>query len=166
MKVSDYFKNKALLNKKVDFFIKKEQLIEIEKNNELVQSYLDKAKHNLDFFMLNKNQTKYNDWLVVMLYYALYHCALALVAKKRFTSKNHTATLLFLIKEYSIDIEDAKLIDELSISKDDAELYTSLKTDRHDASYATKILFSDEKIEDYRFKVVDFMQKAKDLLKY
>jgi len=130
----------------------------------LVESYLSKAKHNLNFFTLNQNQSQYNDWLVVMLYYALYHCALALLAKKKYMSKNHAATLLFLIKEYSLDLEDAKLISELSISKDDAELYTNLKTDRHNASYATKMLFSDEKIENYRFKVVEFMQKTRELL--
>ncbi|PLW80044.1 DNA-binding protein [Candidatus Woesearchaeota archaeon] len=165
MNINDYFNDGNLLDKQIEFYIKKNQLIKISENPELIRSYLDKAKHNLDFFTLNKNQGDYNDWLIVILYYVLYICALALLAKKNFMSKNHTATLLFLIKEYSIDIDEAKLINELSVSKDDAELYTNLKFDRHNASYSTKILFSDEKIEEYRFKVVEFMQKTIDLVK-
>lgn len=165
MRINNYFKDKNLLNKQVEFYVKKKQLNKISKNSELVQAYLAKAKHNLEFFTLNKTQIKFNDWLVVVLYYALYHSALALVANKDFTSKNHTATLLFLIKEYNIDIKEAELINELSINKDDAEFYTNLKTDRHNASYATEILFSNKKIEEYHFKVVEFIQKAEDLLK-
>ncbi|MCF7799087.1 DNA-binding protein [Candidatus Woesearchaeota archaeon] len=119
----------------------------------------------MEFFTLNKDKIKFNDWLIVTLYYSLYHCALALVTNKSFISKNHTATLLFLIKEYNIDIKDAELINELSINKDDAKFYTNLKIDRHNASYATEILFSKDKIEDYRFKVVEFMQKTEELVK-
>jgi uncharacterized protein (UPF0332 family) len=130
-----------------------------------VGAYLAKAKHNMEFFTINKNNAKFGDWLVVTLYYALYHSALALLAHKQHVSKNHTATLLFLIKEYSINQEEAQLISELSISKDDAELYTDLKTDRHQASYNTKALFTENKIEQYRSAVVDFIQKAQEIIK-
>lgn len=165
MKVHDFFKDKDLLNKRINFYLKRNQLSSINKNLELVEAYLAKAKHNLEFFTINKDRIKFNDWLVVTLYYVLYHCALALVAKKNFVSRNHTATLLFLIKEYSINLEEAELINDLSISKDDAELYTNLKFDRHHASYATKILFSEDKIEEYRFKVVEFLQKTEEIIK-
>jgi len=164
MKLSEYFKDKKLLNNRIKFYISKNQLVKIDENKELVLSYLEKAKHNLEFFDLNKAREKFNDWLIVTLYYSLYHCALALVAKKNFSSKNHTATLLFLIKKYSIKQEEAELIQELSISKDDAELYTNLKRDRHNASYSTETLFTKEKIEEYRFKVIDFMQKTEEII--
>lgn len=49
MKPSEYFKDKELLNKQVKFYISKNQLIKIEENKELVKSYLEKAKHNLEF---------------------------------------------------------------------------------------------------------------------
>lgn len=129
-----------------------------------MKSHLQKARHNLEFYKLNKDQTKFNDWLIVTLYYSLYHCALALITKKEFSSKNHYATILVLVKEYSITKDEAKLLDDLSISKEDAELYTNLKDDRHTASYATNLKFTDEKIQFYEEKVLAFINKTDDLI--
>lgn len=164
MRLSKYFSDRKLLEKQVQFFIKKKQLISISENKELVEAHLTKAKHNLKFFDINKERSMFNDWLVVTLYYSLYHCALALIVNKKYTSKNHAATLLLLIKEYPLHPEEAELIEELAMSKDDAELYTNLKKDRHNASYATKTLFTNKKIEEYRFRVIEFMQKTEEIL--
>lgn len=136
----------------------------ISSNSELVQSHLKKARHNIQFYKLNKERHEFNDWLIVALYYSLYHCALALITHRNYTSKNHYATILLLIKEYSITQDEAKLIHELSINKDDAELYTNLKEERHSASYATNIKFTNETIEDYENKVLDFANKTEELI--
>ena len=117
------------------------------------------------FFNKNSNDHEFNDWLIVTLYYALYHSALALVTAKNYSSKNHKATLLFLIKHYPITEKEAELINDLSIKKEDAELYTALKKDRHSASYATKTLFTNEKINEYKTKIIEFMQKTEDIIK-
>jgi uncharacterized protein (UPF0332 family) len=98
------------------------------------------------------------------LYYALYHCALALVANKGYKSKNHTATLLLLIKYYSLTQEEIEFIDELSINKEDTEFYATLKKERHSASYSTTHFFEDEKIKEYRVRVNNFLQKTIDIL--
>ena len=137
MNINKLFEDKKYLEKELNFFITKNQIKKISKNEELVISHLKKAKHNLEFFKLNKQHQKFNDWLIVTLYYSLYHCALALITNKRYTSKNHYATILILIKEYSISRAEAELLKELSINKEDAELYTNLKGDRHNASYLT-----------------------------
>ena len=118
----------------------------------------------MEFYKLNKEHHKFNDWLIVTLYYSLYHSALALITNRNYSSKNHYATILILIKEYSITKDEAKLLNELSINKEDAELYTNLKDDRHDASYATNIRFSQETIEDYENKVLDFINKTEELI--
>ena len=130
----------------------------------MAQSHLKKARHNLEFYKLNKNQHKFNDWLVVTLYYSLYHSALALITHKKYSSKNHYATILLLIREYMIRRDEAELLQELSISKEDAELYTQLKDDRHDASYATNIRFQNETIEGYENRVLDFINKTEELI--
>ena len=125
---------------------------------------LSDIRHNIEFYKLNKGYHKFNDWLIVALYYSLYHSALALITNRNYSSKNHYATILILIKEYSITKDEVKLLNELSISKEDAELYTNLKGDRHDASYATNIKFSRETIEDYETKVLDFVNKTEEIL--
>jgi len=164
MNIERLFEDKKYLENEIIFFIRKKHIKSIPENKELVHSHHKKARHNLEFYKLNKKYSKFNDWLIVTLYYALYHSALALITNKKFSSKNHYATILILIKEYHITKDEAELLNELSISKEDAELYTQLKDDRHDASYAINIRFSQETIEGYENKVLDFINKTEELI--
>ena len=164
MNIHRLFDDGSFVEKELDFFLKKKHIKKIPENSPLVISFLEKAKHNMAFYKENKEKSSYNDWLIVILYYALYHCALALITKKQYASKNHYATILILVKEYNISSAEAQLIDELSINKTDAELYTNLKDDRHDASYSTSIRFSDKKVLDYESQVIDFINKTDQLL--
>ena len=165
MNIDKLFSDREYLEKEIHFFVAKKQLKKIDNNPELITSHLKKARHNLEFYKLNKEHTKFNDWLIVTLYYSLYHSALALITNKSYSSKNHYATILILIKEYTITKNEARLLDELSISKEDAELYTNLKDDRHDASYATNIRFSQETIKAYENQVLDFVNKTEELIR-
>jgi uncharacterized protein (UPF0332 family) len=87
-----------------------------------------------------------------------------LITNKRYSSKNHHATILLLIREYSISKDEAELLNELYISREDAELYTQLKNDRHDASYETGIRFDSETIQNYEIKVNEFINKAQEIM--
>ena len=164
MDINRLFEDKNYLEKELDFFINKKHIKIIKPNKELVKAHLKKARHNLEFYKLNKQHNEFNDWLIVTLYYSLYHSALALITNKNYTSKNHYATILILIKEYPITKDEAKLLNELSINKDDAELYTSLKEDRHNASYQTNIKFDEKTIIDYENKVLEFINKTEELI--
>jgi len=164
MDINRLFEDKNYLEKEIEIFINKKHIKIIKPNKELIESHLKKARHNLEFYKLNKQHNKFNDWLIVTLYYSLYHSALALITNKNYASKNHYATILILIKEYSITKDEAKLLNELSINKDDAELYTSLKDDRHDASYQTNIKFDDKTIIYYENKVLEFINKTEELI--
>jgi uncharacterized protein (UPF0332 family) len=52
----------------------------------------------------------------------------------------------------------------LSINKEDAEYYTHLKEDRHSASYSTNTKFSQETLKEYESKVLNFINKAEELI--
>ena len=164
MNIDKLFEDEEFLNKELNFFLRKKHIIVIDKNIDLTRSFLEKAKHNLEFYKGNKQKEKFNDWLIVILYYSLYHTALALITNKQYSSKNHYATILLLIKEYGITKEEAELLNNLSINKQDAELYTNLKRDRHQASYTTDKLFKRETILYYEMQVIGFMQKAEEIL--
>jgi len=164
MNINRLFDDKEYLEGEITFFINKKQIKIIQENKELVNSHIKKARHNIEFYKLNKGNNNFNDWLVVTLYYSLYHCALALITKKKYSSKNHYSTILILIREYTITINEARLLNELSISKDDAEFYTNLKEDRNNASYSTDIKFNNEMIKDYEGKVLDFINKTEELI--
>ena len=142
--LKEYFENKEKLDLDLNFHISKRNISKADFAKNLVKAHIEKAKHNLDLTNILKDKQGFNDWIVIGLYYTLYHASLALLANKGFLSKNHTATLLFLIKNYSFNYEEIKLIEDLSITKSDAEFYTDLKKERHDASYSTNILFSDD----------------------
>ena len=164
MEIDKLFSDKEFLEKEITFFTRKKHIININKNKELVTSHIKKARHNLEFFKINKEQSDFNDWLIVILYYSLYHSALALITNKQYKSKNHYATILLLIKEYTITKNEAILLNQLSINKDDAKLYTSLKNDRHDASYVTNSKFNQETITNYETQVLDFINKTEELI--
>ena len=164
MNIKRLFADKDYLENQIKFFIKDKQIKNIELNPELAQSHIQKAKHNLSFFKLNKKYEEYKDWQIVSLYYTLYHTSLALITNRNYSSKNHYATIILLIKEYSISEDEAELINELSIGKGEAELYTNLKQDRHDASYSTDIKFTKELIEDYQREVIKFLNKAEEII--
>ena len=148
---------------KYDFFMRKNVLRKIGYDKDLVKAHLDKSSHNMMFFDKNSDDSTFNDWLIVTLYYALYHAALSLIAHKGYTSSNHSATLVFLLVEYYHLKDDVRFIDELSIQKQDAQLYTELKSDRHQASYQTTHSFTAKTIEEYRERVIHFIQKAKSI---
>ena len=164
MDIDRLFDDKKYLDNELKFFKQKKHILSIKENKELTLSFLKKAKHNVAFYKQNKNNNSFNDWLIVILYYALYHSALALITNKQFSSKNHYATILILIKEYGISKEEADLINNLSINKADAELYTNLKTDRHNASYQTDKAFIDKTIIYYEDRVLHFIQKTEELI--
>ena len=163
MDIDRLFADKEYLKSEIAFFLSKKHINIITSNHELAKSHLAKARHNIEFYNLNKVQHKFNDWLIVTLYYALYHSALALITHRKYASKNHYATILILIKEYGIAKEEAQLFNELSINKEDAELYTQLKDDRHDASYATNIQLNNQIVQSYEDKVLNFINKAEEI---
>lgn len=161
-KIKEYFEDKMKLDLEIKFHLAKKNLIKAEHAKQLVAAHLDKAKHNLSF--VDSLKSEFNDWKVIGLYYSLYHSSLALLANKGFISKNHNATLLFLIKNYSLSYDEIELIDQLSITKDDAEFYAGLKKERHDASYATSALFSDNRVEELKSKTISLINKIRAIL--
>lgn len=164
-KIKEYFKNEKLLEKDLQFYLEKKKLIKNEDSEGLIQAHLEKAKHNLSLVSLLIKNKNFDDWIVISLYYSLYHSCLALLAKKGYVSKNHTATLLFLIKNYSnLTYDEIETIEELSVTKEDAKFYTDLKQERHNANYSTKSIFTKKFIQDIRRKTISFINKVEVIL--
>ena len=97
MDIDRLFSNPKVLDSKYNFFLKKGLIVNIGENRDLIYAHMQKSKHNMLFYEKNTGDHQFNDWLIVVMYYALYHAALALITKKGYSSKNHTASLVFLI---------------------------------------------------------------------
>lgn len=163
MKIKEYFENKEKLENSYNFYIDKKQIIEKENTKTLVNPHLKKADHNLQMF--NNLSNEFNDWKIISLYYTLYHACLALVANKNFISKNHSATIIFIIKHYSeFNQEELSLLEELQIKEEDAKFYTELKEERHKANYSTNFSYDDDKINDLKDKTIQILNKIKSIL--
>ena len=162
MKIEKILYDKKKINILLEKYVTKKVLIEKKDSKSLVSSHLKKSSHNLLFVDFLFNEKKFYDWMIVGLYYAIYHASLALVCKKGFISKNHTATLLFLTKHYaSISEKDILFLEQMYLSKEDISFYASLMEKRQDASYSTSLLFDEQSVIDLRIKSIDFINKVK-----
>ena len=150
---NNYFKTKK---------IKKE--VEVR---ELVEGHIQKADHNLKFVKSTLDLEEFNDWAIVSAYYAIYHASLALCALKGYATKDHSATLLVIIKEFykkELNKEEIGLIGDTTLEKEEVLYYVEAKTKRHSASYSTNINFEKSQVEFLRLKAIAFVSKAKEII--
>lgn len=153
----------GLLDRKIKEFTDNKILKKEEQSENEVKGHIQKAEHNLRFV---NDSSKYPDWSITGCYYACYHAALSLIKTKGFSSKNHLATLLILIKEFydkGLDKDDINTISTL-LDYQDILFYVESKNKREDATYSTNLLFDKKEIEQLRIKAVLFVNKIKDML--
>ncbi len=166
--------------KKIEFYLKKEQIVKDKTIVSLAGKYLAKAKSNLVTMNLlselNNKKTRElldipkdydsNEWVVVCGYYAMYTAALALLAKIGYRSKNHSATIAVLeehfIKKQYLDEKDILLIKNAYFHKEEIEKLMDAKNKREIAQYSiTKNTTKEiaEKIKEEAYKFVNTCHK-------
>src|SRR3989344_6123075 len=122
------------------------------------KGHLEKARHNSKF--IQSITAEYNDWKLIVCYYAAYHAALALIITKGFTSKNHDAPLCLIIRHFynsGLSKEDIELLNMLDAQ--DLFFYVESKQKREDAQYSTKIKYETRDVEKIRIKTLLFISK-------
>lgn len=150
--------NKYLDSKK----IKKET-----ETKELVLGHIEKAEHNLKFVKSTLDLKEFNDWAIVSAYYTIYHASLALCSLKGYSTKDHSATLLILIKEFynkGLDENEIEMISSTTIEKEEVLYYIEARTKRSKASYSTQKLFDRKEAENLRIKAIAFVNKVKEII--
>lgn len=157
MNINELITNKELLEEYYSNYTRRKILLKSINSDQLKYGHLEKANHNLEFFK-SIEDNNFDDWKIVTLYYCLYHSFLALVENKGHSSKNHNATIVFILKHYiEINKEDIEVLENLNISQEDAMFYTTLKEKRNEASYSIKTNIK-------HFDVNDLAQKVKNIL--
>ena len=73
MNIDKLFSDKEYLEQEIIFFTSKKHLRKIANNPELVQSHLKKARHNLEFYKLNKEHHQFNDGKTGILFLGVEH---------------------------------------------------------------------------------------------
>lgn len=134
---------------------------------ELVQGHINKADHNLKFVRSTLELKEFNDWAIVSAYYSIYHASLALCALKGYSTKDHLATLLILIKDFyqkELNKEEIEMVSKSGIEKEEVLYYIEAKAERKKASYSTKILFDEKEAEILQKKAINFVNKVKQII--
>lgn len=145
--------------------LQKSKLLKIQKvDSKEIQGHIAKAEHNLEF-VLSIQKKDFPDWAITGCYYACYHAALALIQTKGYTSKNHLATLLILIKEFYKEMtpDDIELLSRF-LEYEDLLFYVQSKHKRENASYSTIRVFDTKEIEKLRIQAVLFVNKVKEII--
>jgi uncharacterized protein (UPF0332 family) len=165
MNINELIENKELLEEYYLSYTRKKLLLKSFNSNKLKFGHLEKANHNLEFFKTIKDNS-FDDWKIVVLYYCLYHSFLALVENKGYSSKNHNATIVFILKNYvEINKEDIEVLEKLNLSQEDAIFYTALKEKRNETSYSIKTNIKHFNIDDLAQEVINILLKIKEIIK-
>jgi len=134
---------------------------------ELIEGHIEKADHNLKFANSTLKLKEFNDWAIVSAYYSIYHASLALCALKGYSTKNHLATLLTLIREFhqkGLTKEEIETVGDTSIEKEEVLNYVEAKSKRTKASYSTEKAFDENEAENLRQKAISFVNKVKEII--
>jgi len=150
------------LTEKINFYKKKNIIKSINSKYE-IKGHLIKARHNLDF--LGEIASSFNDWSLVVCYYASYHAALSLILTKGYFSKSHDATLCILIKEFyggELSKNDLELLNKFDVQ--DLLFYAESKNKREDASYSTKTKFASSEVNKIKLNTKLFVNKVEQII--
>src|SRR3989344_7821313 len=126
----------------------------------LIKGHLEKADHNLKFVANTLDLKSFNDWAIVSAYYAIYHASLALCVSKGYSTKDHLATLLILIKEFyrrELSKEEIEMVSRTTLEKEEVLYYVEAKNQRSKASYSTDILFNEKEAEKLQKRAIGFV---------
>lgn len=166
---------------KINFYLRKKQIVKDKTIVHLSIKYLEKARNNLVTMNLLseinnlkiKNQLKipldYNsdEWVVVCGYYAMYSAALALVAKIGFRSKNHSATILVLEEyfyEKHLDRKDLMILKNAQLQKDELEKLSDARQKREIAQYSVTKQTTKRIAERIKTDAYYFVNKVEEIL--
>ena len=165
---------------KIDFYLRKGQLVKDKSVINLAGKYLDKARDNLVTMNLlselndKKEMLKIpkdydsNEWVVISGYYAMYAAALALLSKIGFRSKNHTATLLILeeyfVKRKRLRNEDLLLIKNAQFQREEIEKISDARHKREIAQYSITKQTTKNIAEKIKVDAFSFVNKVQEVL--
>lgn len=155
--------------REIDFqnYLKSKKIKFEKERGDLIQGHLEKADHNLKFARSTLELKEFNDWAIVSAYYSIYHASLALCALRGYSTKDHSATLLILIREFYkkfLTKEEIETIERSTIKKEEVLYYIEARTKRTKASYSTQKIFDRNEAETLRLKAINFVNKVKEII--
>ncbi|MEK6876601.1 MAG: HEPN domain-containing protein [Nanoarchaeota archaeon] len=139
-------------------------LIKVKPDDKLVQEHIAKAEHNLEFFMLAK-ENKFYDWTIVIGFYTMYHCLLSILAKHGYESRNQECTMALvesLANDKKVDEIFKKYIDNIrSAAKEEEEQILPM---REKYQYTPVVEIDVQKVEELLGICQDMIKDTKGVI--
>ncbi len=174
-----------ILKRKMDSYLRKEQLLRNQEHIKLEKPFLTKARKNftvanLMFKISEQDEFKKvlalsqdfetYEWVIVVSYYSMYVSALAALARLGFKSKSHAATIVVLEHYYVHQQKnlEAKHIQQLTkaytLSEDLINKLIQTKTKRETAQYDATPSISRENAVSALSDAEEFITKIEEIL--
>ena len=142
-------------------------LLIIDPDLEKAREHLAKAEHNLKVtFHLQKGG--YTDWCSSSLFYVIYHCFLAMLAKYGYESRNQECTFAVIAAlcedgKIALDTEDLEQVSSMSVREAQEAPNTTISL-REEYQYSTRVSLENNEYQRLLSLAKHILDKTKDAL--
>src|SRR3989338_4809817 len=140
-------------------------LIKIKPNLSLAKAHIRKAEHYYGATEYLK-KGDFSDISASTVFYAMYHCLLAIAAKFGYESRNQECTFALinsLIEDKKIDF-DKKLLDKISSFDDEKSKEQTTVKVREQYQYGTRLSLTDNLYDEQLYLAKKIIEKTKELV--
>lgn len=165
-----WLRDKERCKRDFEAYVRRSSLRQERETQHLSTSHANKMEYNLLFVQHLFNIQQFYDWVIVGCYYSIYRGALALLAKKGYSSKHHETTLCALIHLWysagnlEITEEDIKLVAQSSLDKEEVSYFAEVKEKRETASYGISDEFTKVEAQKLHANTIAFVNKVRSIL--
>lgn len=142
-------------------------LVKIEPNLEKAREHLAKAERNLNV-TLYLQKGGYTDWCSSSLFYMIYHCFLAILAKFGYETRNQECTFALIAsfiedKKITLSQEDLEKVNILDVTETQESPETAVNI-REDYQYSTKVSLENQEYQELLQLAKRILDKTKETI--
>ena len=142
-------------------------LVSVAADPEKAREHISKAEHNLTV-TLYLRKGGYTDWCSSSLFYVMYHCFLAILAKRGYETRNQECTFALiagLVEDRSIVIsqEDLEQVSALNITETQESPETAVSI-REEYQYSTKVSLENKEYQELLQLAKRILDQTKETL--
>ena len=142
-------------------------LVKVDADLENAREHLAKAEHNLKV-TLYLQRGGFTDWCSSSLFYVIYHCFLAILAKFGYETRNQECTFSLIAsliedKKIIINQEDLEKVSILNITGTQESPETAVSI-REDYQYSTKVSLENKEYQELLQLAKRILDKTKETL--
>ncbi len=142
-------------------------LVKVDADLEKAREHLAKAERNLKV-TLCLHRGEFTDWCSSSLFYMIYHCFLAILAKYGYETRNQECTFALITsfiedKKITLSQEDLEKVSTLNITETQESPETAVSI-REDYQYSTKVSLENKEYQELLQLAKRILDKTKETL--